>query len=99
MSTPPPAEPIMPRRGGFIRFIRSEYPLFIGLATAAIFFGTGNALTEDVVNPALLGVIFVWLFGTVLWSAISVVRHADYLAIKCGEPYGDSHPHPGSDYN
>src|SRR5205823_2953584 len=24
----------------------------------------------------------------VLWSAISVVRHADCLAIKCGEPYG-----------
>ncbi len=28
------------------------------------------------------------MFVTVLWSAISVVRHADCLAIKCGEPYG-----------
>src|SRR5438552_6453167 len=35
-----------------------------------------------------MGVVFVWLFGVVLWSAMSVVRHADCLAIKCGEPYG-----------
>ena len=31
---------------------------------------------------------FSWLFLGVLWSAISVVRHADVLAVKCGEPYG-----------
>ena len=78
----------MPKRNGFIPFIRSEYPLFIGLATAAIFFATGNALVEGFANPLMLGVTFIWLFGTVLWSAISLVRHADYLAIKCGEPYG-----------
>jgi len=35
-----------------------------------------------------MGLVFVWLFVAVLWSAISVVRHADRLAIKCGEPYG-----------
>src|SRR5438067_5929547 len=35
-----------------------------------------------------MGVVFVVLLGAVLWSAISVVRHADCLAIKCGEPYG-----------
>src|SRR5438309_6612797 len=35
-----------------------------------------------------MGVVFLWLFIAVLWSAISVVRHADSIAIKCGEPYG-----------
>jgi Ca2+:H+ antiporter len=35
----------------------------------------------------LLGV-FVWLFAVILWSAVCVVRHADCLAIKFGEPYG-----------
>ena len=45
-------------------------------------------MVEKLSNPLVLGVVFIWLFGTVLWSAISVVRHADYLAIKCGEPYG-----------
>jgi Ca2+:H+ antiporter len=88
MSAPPPAKPVIPKRNAFIAFVRSEYPLFIGLATAAIFFATGNTLLEDLANPLSLGVIFIWLFGTVLWTAISVVRHADYLAIKCGEPYG-----------
>lgn len=88
MSVPQPAESATPKRNSFVTFIRSEYPLFIGLATVAILFTTGNVLVEDLSNPLVLGVVFVWLFGTVLWSAISVVRHADYLAIKCGEPYG-----------
>src|SRR6476646_7306582 len=35
----------------------------------------------------LLGV-FVWLFAVILWSATCVVRHADCLAIKLGEPLG-----------
>ncbi len=87
MSAPQPAKSATPRRNGFVAFIRSEYPLFIGLATAAIFFTTGSALV-DLSNPFALGIVFLWLFGTVLWSTISVVRHADCLAIKCGEPYG-----------
>jgi Ca2+:H+ antiporter len=88
MPAAPLAEAAVPRRNKFIAFLGSEYPLLIGLATAAIFFATGNALVEGIANPLSLAVIFIWLFGTVLWSAISVVRHADYLAIKCGEPYG-----------
>jgi Ca2+:H+ antiporter len=88
MSVAQSAESPRRKRNGFATFIRSEYPLFIGLATAAILFATGNVLVEDLSNPLVLGVVFIWLFGTVLWSAISVVRHADYLAIKCGEPYG-----------
>jgi Ca2+:H+ antiporter len=32
--------------------------------------------------------VFLWLFAVILWSAICVVRHADCLAIKLGEPYG-----------
>jgi Ca2+:H+ antiporter len=32
--------------------------------------------------------VLLWLFAVILWSAISVVRHADCLAIKFGEPYG-----------
>src|SRR6266540_5713961 len=68
--------------------IRGEFPLLIGLGTAAIFFGTGSRLVEIIAHPVVLTVIFLWLFAVILWSAISVVRHADCLAIKCGEPYG-----------
>ena len=70
---------------GFAAFIRSEYPLFVGLVTAAIFLALGNQAVEDVSHPYAMAAVFVWLFVGVLWSAISVVRHADCLALKCGE--------------
>jgi len=68
--------------------IHSEFPLLIGLGTAAIFLGTGARLVEAVGHPLLLALVFLWLFAVILWSAICVVRHADCLAIKFGEPYG-----------
>jgi Ca2+:H+ antiporter len=73
---------------GFFAFIRSEYPVFIGLGTAAVFLALGSRVVENVEHPYALMGVFVLLFITVLWSAISVVRHADVLAVKCGEPYG-----------
>ena len=39
-------------------------------------------------SPAWLAVVFIWLFATVLGSALAVVRHADHLAEALGEPYG-----------
>jgi Ca2+:H+ antiporter len=71
-----------------VGFCRAEYPLFIGIALAAIFLVLGSKVLEDVAHPAALSVVFIVLLGAVLWSAISAVRHADGLAIKCGEPYG-----------
>jgi Ca2+:H+ antiporter len=68
--------------------MRGEFALFISLGTAAIFFGTGSRLVEIVAHPVALTVVFLWLFVVILWSAMSVVRHADVLAIKFGEPYG-----------
>src|SRR5437016_7887597 len=73
---------------GFGAFVRAEYPFFIGLTTAVTFLALGNQILEDVAHPLVLGVVFVVLLAAVLWSAVSVVRHADCLAIKCGEPYG-----------
>ena len=72
----------------FATFVRAEYPFFIGLATAVIFLALGSQVLEDVAHLYLLTAIFVILLAAVLWSAVSVVRHADCLAIKCGEPYG-----------
>ncbi len=74
-------------RGRFFAFCRSELALLIGLASAAAFLCFGTRMEESVVPWQLLGV-FAWLFLGVLWSAISVVRHADCLAVKFGEPYG-----------
>jgi Ca2+:H+ antiporter len=76
------------KRNGLGSLIRSEFSLLIGVVTAAIFLWSGSRLLETLEHPGVMGAVFVWLFVAVLWSAISVVRHADCLAIKCGEPYG-----------
>jgi Ca2+:H+ antiporter len=68
--------------------IRAEFPLFIGLATAAIFLVLGSRLNELTTHAVPLLGVLVWLFAVILWSALCVVRHADCLAIKLGEPYG-----------
>jgi Ca2+:H+ antiporter len=68
--------------------IRAEFPLLVGLATVAIFLVVGSALNELTTHALPLLGVFVWLFAVILWSAMCVVRHADCLAIKLGEPYG-----------
>ncbi|MGI8890935.1 MAG: calcium:proton antiporter [Chthoniobacterales bacterium] len=74
---------------GFTGFLRSEIALFLGLASAAVFLWLGDRLQADArQREVFLFVVLVWLFVGVLWSAISVVRHADCLALKFGEPYG-----------
>ncbi len=75
-------------RNGLASVIRSELSLIIGAVTATICLWFGSRLLETVEHPGVMGVVFLWLFLAVLWLAISVVRHADRLAIKCGEPYG-----------
>ena len=68
--------------------IGGEFALFIGLGTAAIFFAAGSRFVEIIGHPVAVIVVFLWLFAVILWSAVSVVRHADCLAVKLGEPYG-----------
>src|SRR5947208_3482639 len=68
--------------------MRREFPLLIGLGTAAIFLVAGNQFVELAGHPVAMIAVFLWLFAVILWSAICVVRHADCLAIKLGEPYG-----------
>ena len=68
--------------------IRAEFPLFVGLGTIAIFLVVGSDLNELTTRALPLLGVFVWLFAVILWSAMCVVRHADCLAIKLGEPYG-----------
>ncbi len=68
--------------------LRREFPLLFGLGTAAIFFAAGSQFIELAGTPVAMIVVFLWLFAIILWSAICVVRHADCLAMKLGEPYG-----------
>jgi len=59
-----------------------------GVVTALIFFTVGDTLLSDLENHALTVVLFLWLFGVMMWGSFGVVRHADAVAEKLGEPYG-----------
>jgi Ca2+:H+ antiporter len=47
-----------------------------------------QTLFSDLQNYPLTILLFVWLFGTMMWCAFGVVRHAEALAERLGEPYG-----------
>ena len=67
---------------------RVEWFLAVSLATCLVFVVAGKTLHAVLANPFLLAVIFVWLFGVILGSAMAVVRHAEHIAVRLGEPYG-----------
>jgi Ca2+:H+ antiporter len=68
--------------------LRHEWFLVFSGATSLAFVIRGDALLAGLVDPVWLAVTFVWLFAAVLGSALSVVRHAEHLAGRLGEPYG-----------
>jgi len=72
----------------WLTLARQEWFLAVSLATSAIFLARGSALSAYLSNPLGLGLVFAWLFAAALGSVISVVRHAELLAVRLGEPSG-----------
>jgi Ca2+:H+ antiporter len=70
------------------RVLRSEAAIIFGAITTALFHTFTDTLLSDLLPDPWSIVLFVWLFGTMLWCAFGVVRHADCLAELLGEPYG-----------
>ena len=68
--------------------LAAEAPALAGLATLAIVYLFHERLFADLHNYPLTILLFVWLFGTLLWCAFNVVRHADAVAEHLGDPYG-----------
>lgn len=68
--------------------IRSELALWFGFLVVGIFTVFGDGWFSELSNTLVFAVLFVTLFVTILWLAFGVVRHADSLAVKLGEPYG-----------
>src|SRR4051794_220706 len=68
--------------------VRDEWFLCVSAATSLTFLASGGALLDGLSNPLWLGFVFLWLFAAVLGSALSVVRHAERLTVRLGEPYG-----------
>jgi len=68
--------------------LRSELALWVGATTALAFLIFGDSWLSDLSNLLWYNFLFSWAFASMLWLAFGVVRHADALAIKLGEPYG-----------
>jgi len=73
---------------GVFGFLRREKALLVSVSTAAIFIEFGGHWFDRLTHFAVIGALFVWLFAVIMWSAFAVVRHADSLAERLGEPYG-----------
>ena len=70
---------------------RSLSPLtstLAGLASCILAFAFQGPLFDRLDNYPLTILVFIWLFGVMLWCAFTVVRHADAVAAHLGEPYG-----------
>lgn len=64
-----------------------EIAILAVIATLAVFnlFGHGALAPAAGIGGALS---FLWLMGVMVWGASAVVRHAEALAERLGEPYG-----------
>jgi Ca2+:H+ antiporter len=74
--------------GTIAAFARRELPMLVGAGTLALFFGIGAQRLTDLGNPLQASLVFVGLFAVILYASIGVMRHADHLAHRLGEPLG-----------
>lgn len=68
--------------------LRREWFLAFSVGTCLVFLAAGPQMLGSLHEAGVLIGVFAWLFGTILGSALAVVRHADHLAVHLGEPYG-----------
>jgi Ca2+:H+ antiporter len=68
--------------------MKKEWPLLLDVLTALLFLVFGKGWLADLSNPVWFTWILVWLLSVILLSAFGVVRHAESLAVRLGEPLG-----------
>ena len=67
---------------------RREAAFFVLAGTAVVFAALGKHRLAGGVETWIGALMFAWLFVVIILGAMSVVRHADCLASRLGEPYG-----------
>ncbi|HMH19106.1 MAG TPA: hypothetical protein VK572_13265 [Burkholderiales bacterium] len=70
------------------RFLRGEWALVVNFATTVLFLFFGAGWLAALSHPVWFSVVSLWLFLAMMLSAFAVVRHAEALAAKLGEPFG-----------
>jgi Ca2+:H+ antiporter len=81
-------EPALPKTWDARALAKEIAPTAAAVLSLLIAYLFGGTLFSDLGNYPLTVALFVWLFGTMMWCAFSVVRHAEVIAEKLGEPYG-----------
>ncbi len=71
-----------------IAILQQEKALWLSVFSAVVFSVYGDHWFDDLSHYVVASVLFLWLFAVIMWSAFAVVRHADSLAVRLGEPYG-----------
>ncbi len=77
-----------PAPRGFASLARAEWFFLVSAASVAAFALFEDRLFSGLNDPLILTAILLWLFVVALWSSLRVVRHAENLARRLGEPYG-----------
>jgi len=67
---------------------KREWPLLVTVVTMGLFLAFGGRWLADLSHPAWFTFVLGWLFAVILLSTFAVVRHAELLAGKLGEPLG-----------
>lgn len=68
--------------------LRREWPLAAIFVTAGLFLAYGPRWLADLSGAGWFAFVSLWLLAAMFLSAFAVVRHAEALAVKLGEPYG-----------
>ncbi|HEY7640766.1 MAG TPA: hypothetical protein VH814_13660 [Steroidobacteraceae bacterium] len=68
--------------------VLKEWPLLASAATTLSFMLFGSQWLTDLTNPAWFALMLLWPFVAILLSAFALVRHAESIAAKLGEPLG-----------
>src|SRR3989449_1262177 len=71
-----------------VAVLRSEWPLLGTVATTTLFLLFGQRWLAGLSSTSWFAFVSGWLFTVMLMSAFAVVRHAESLALKLGEPFG-----------
>ena len=71
-----------------IQALRREWSLVVALATTVTFLLLGKDWLADFSSRAWFALMLGWLFVAIMTCAFAVVRHADAIARRIGEPLG-----------
>jgi Ca2+:H+ antiporter len=75
-------------RSGIGHSLLAEWPLALSAGTVGLTFWLRSAWFAALPHQVILGGTMVWLVAVVMLSSFAVVRHAEGLAVKLGEPFG-----------